>query len=143
MSANPETRNKHLRRVVATVLSGNGSARNLLSSRDLIGAETSGTNSASAASSPSLHRTRRIGHSFLRDRRRVHNTLLRPYHPHRISARVSVSKKNPNSDEHFDRCFSLYRSRSQRSSKSAYGSIRPHSVLGEAERPVATTFAKS
>jgi len=56
-----------------------------LSSRDLIGAETSGTNSASAASSPSLHRTRRIGHSFLRDRRRVHNTPFETLSPAQAS----------------------------------------------------------
>ena len=67
-----------------------------MSSRDLIGAETSGTNSASAASSPSLHRTRRIGHSFLRDSRRVHNTLLRPYHPAQdFCTRKRLQKKIP------------------------------------------------
>ena len=56
-----------------------------MSSRDLIGAETSSTNSASAASSPSLHRTRRIGHSFLRHRRRVHNTPFETLSPAQAS----------------------------------------------------------
>jgi hypothetical protein len=56
-----------------------------------------------------------LARSLLRDRRRVYNTLLRPYHPHRISARASVSKKNLNSDDHFDRSFSPYRDESQTS----------------------------
>src|SRR5438552_13405774 len=34
---------------------------------------------------------RELGHSLLRDRRRIHNLLFIPYHPPKISARGSVS----------------------------------------------------
>jgi len=34
-----------------------------------------------------------LGHSLLRDRRRIHNLLFIPYHPQKVSARGSVAEK--------------------------------------------------
>src|SRR4030095_17126317 len=48
-----------------------------------------------------------IGHSLLRDRRRIHNLLFSYATTRKTSAHASVSAKNLNSNDHFGRSFFL------------------------------------